>query len=207
MLVTCLALAAAPSAVAAVHKKPCKRIRGCTFRLRPSPGIPLTGGPPPPQSQFGVTVKTAPTSTAGTGSQAGTLVTNQLFRQAITCKGYTQRSPTTFAFKLLTATPLNINYVVTDTLTNTTAQGIQFCLAAPFAFKTASGQPAAKTTLPDGTSGFVGLLPSCANAPATAPCLMSVTTAPDKDSFTGVDVTMEARVPTRTKGGDPWAGP
>lgn len=159
-------------------------------------------------SQFAVTVTTAPTSTAGTGAKPGTLVTNQLFGQRITCQGYSQRSPITVAFKLLTKTPLNINYIVTDTLTNTTAQGIQFCLAAPFAFKTASGQPAAKTHLPDGTSGFVGLLPSCANAPATAPCLEPVSTRPDTtDSSTGVDVIVRARVPTRTKGGDPWGGP
>jgi hypothetical protein len=206
-LVGCLALATAGSAAAALHKKPCKRIRGCTVKLAPPVGLPFTG-PPMPVSHFGVTVNTAPTSTAGTGSQHGTLVTNQLSGQPITCQGYTQRSPTTVAFKLLTAKPLNINYIVTDTLTNTTAQGIQFCLAAPFAFKTLSGAPAAKTRLPDGTPGFVGLLPGCANAPATAPCLISVNTTPDTmDSSTGVDVTLKARVPTRTKGGDPWVGP
>jgi hypothetical protein len=205
-LASCLALATAGSAAALVHKKPCKRIRGCTVTL-PRPVLPFTG-PQGPTSQFAVAVNTAPNSTAGTGAQPGTLVANQLTGQPITCQGYTQRSPTTVAFKLLTKTPLNINYIVTDTVKNTTAQGIEMCLAAPFAFKTLSGKPAAKTHLPDGTPGFVGLLPSCTNAPATAPCLEPVTTTPDvMGSTTGVDVILKARVPTRTKGGDPWAGP
>lgn len=207
MLAGCLVLAIAPGALGAIQKKACKRIHGCTIKPVPPVGLPFTG-PPQPMSQYAVTVTTAPTSTAGTGAKPGTLVTNQLFGQPITCKGYTQRSATTLAFKLLTKTPLNINYIVTDTVRNTTAQGIQFCLAAPFAFRTRSGQPAAKTRLPDGTPGFVGLLPLCVNTPATAPCVFPPGTIPDATgSSTGVDVVLKARVPTRTKGGDPWAGP
>jgi hypothetical protein len=218
-LLTCLALAAialaaAPTpALARVHTKPCARIKGCTAVLRP-PVLPTTTQTPTPMSHFGVVVKTAPTSTLGTASKPGTLVFNQLLGNPVSCAGYTPRADTTFAFQLRTATPLHINYVVTDRLTNTTAQGIQACLAAPFTFKTLSGKPAAPTKLPDGTPGFVGVLPACANAPDTAPCLMSVTTVPDTtNSSTGVDVILRARVPSTTKGGattteaDPWIHP
>ncbi len=207
-LLTCLALAvlAAP-AIARVQTKACARIGGCRTILRP-PVVPTATQTPAPTSHFGVLVKAAPTSTVGTANQPGTLVTNQLLGQRITCPGYSQRSDTTLAFQLRTATPLQITYVVTDRLTNTTAQGVQFCLAAPFAFETLSGKPAARTRLPDGTAGHVGLLPGCAKVRATAPCLISVTTAPDpNNSSTGVDVILRARVPSTTKKADPWAGP
>ncbi len=89
--------------------------------------------------------------------------------RGISCRGYQRRgTPRTFVFKLLTATPLTITYGIVDRITNTTAHGIQFCLAANFAFKTASGRPAATTVLPDGTRGHVGLLPRCVNPIAPA---------------------------------------
>ena len=106
-------------------------------------------------------VTTPPTLTLTTGSQPGKLVTNALLGRRIRCNGYVPRAPATFAFKLLTATPVSITYDITDTITNTTAQGIGFCLAANFRFKTASGTPAPATRLPDGTRGHVGLLPMC----------------------------------------------
>jgi len=204
-LLTCLTLGAAASpALARVNTKACARIQGCATVLR-SPVAPTSTEKPPPMSHFGVEVKTAPTSTVGTANQAGTLVTNQLAGNRITCAGYTERADTTLAFQLRTTTPLHINFVVTDRLTNTTALGIQFCLAAPIPFKTLSGRPAAPTKLPDGTPGHVGLLPGCDKVPDTAPCLLSVSTEPDpNNSSTGVDVILKARVPTTTKGADPW---
>ena len=207
-----LALGAMASpALARVQTKACGRIKGCTTVLRP-PVLPTATQNPAPVSHFGVVVNTAPTSTLGTASQPGTLVTNQLLGPRITCRGYTQRSDTTLAFMLRTATPLHITYAVTDRLTNTTANGVQLCLAAPFAFKTLSGAPAAATRLPDGTPGHVGLLPGCAKVTATAPCLISVTTVKDPNSSTGVDVILKARVPSTTKGAttanaDPWIHP
>ena len=111
-------------------------------------------------------------------------------------------------FKLLTATPRRITYVIVDRITNTTANGIQFCMAANFAFKTASGAPAAATVVPDGTHGHIGLLPRCAHPTlppglSGRPCVASISSVKDKNSSTGVDVILRVRVPTQTSG-DPW---
>lgn len=206
-LLGCLALAVmAVPALARVQTKPCARIGGCKTVVRP-PVLPTATRKPPPVSHYGVMVTTAPTSAVGTANQPGAIRTNQLL-QRVACRGYTQRGAVAFAFQLRTATPLNINYVVTDRLTNTTADGIELCLAAPFDFKTLSGKPAAPIKLPDGTAGHVGLLPGCAKVPDTAPCLLPPATTPDpNNSSTGVDVILKARVPSTTKGADPWIRP
>lgn len=205
-----LLLAATPGpAAATVRTKSCKEISNCatTVTSTPPPQAVL-GAPPNPTSHFGVAVRTPPTATLGQAPTAGKLVTNAQVGRRIRCPGYRLRAPATFEFQLLTATPVNITYEITDRITDTTATGIQFCLAATFAFKTASGRPARAARLPDGTRGHVGLLPPCPKplppaGLATAPCIANVTTAKDKNSSTGVDVILRIRVPTRTKG-DPW---
>lgn len=214
MLIVATALALAVTAglaLAAARTKSCAQISNCGTTVSSTPPPTATLGEAiPPASRFGVSVTTPPTSTATGGSQSGKLVTNALFGRRIRCRGYRLRAPATFAFKLLTATPARITYEITDKLTNTTAQGIQYCLAANFAFKTASGTPAPATRLPDGTRGHVGLLPKCPRplAPAgvaTAPCVEQITTIKDSSSSTDVDVIIKVRVPTTTKG-DPWGG-
>jgi hypothetical protein len=202
----CLLAATAPAALARVRIKSCARISTCRVAGLTPPVAPTATQTPPPQGIFGLKIATAPTSTAGTGNQPGHLVVNPMLGRRITCPGYTLRSADTLAFQLLTATPLHITYVVTERIANTTPGGIQFCVAAPFAFKTLSGARARATRLPDGSAGFVGLLPACANTPATAPCLEPVTTVPDTNSTTKVDVVVRARVPVLTKVGDPWGG-
>jgi hypothetical protein len=209
-VLTVLLLAATGGlALAAARTKSCATISNCATVVSSTPPPTATlGGAVPPASRFGVTVRTAPTSTLGTASQPGKLVTNAEFGRHIRCNGYSVRAPATFEFMLLTATPVHITYEITDKLTNTTAQGIQFCLAANFAFKTASGAPARAARLPDGTRGHVGLLPMCSKplppaGVATAPCLEQITTVKDSNSSTGVDVILKVRVPTTTKG-DPW---
>jgi hypothetical protein len=201
--------ATAGLALAAAHTKSCPQISNCATVVSSTPPPTATlGGAIPPASRFGVSVRTPPTSTATGGSQSGKLVTNALFGRRIRCNGYQLRAPATFAFKLLTSTPAHITYEITDKLTNTTAQGIQFCLAANFAFKTASGAAAPAHRLPDGTQGHIGLLPRCPRplppaGVASSPCVEQITTTKDSSSSTGVDVTLRVRVPTTTKG-DPW---
>lgn len=207
---TLLLLAAtAGLALAAARTKSCAQIRNCAtvVSFTPPPTATL-GGPVTPSSRFGVSVTTPPTATQGNSSQPGKLVANALAGRRITCRGYQLRAPATFAFKLLTATPAHITYEIDDKITNTTAQGIHFCLAAGFAFKTASGTRAPATRLPDGTRGHIGLLPMCARplppaGVATAPCLEQISTVKDSNSSTGVDVILRVRVPTLTSG-DPW---
>lgn len=199
--------------IALARVKPCSRISGCTTALvQPTPvGAGSGGSSPPatPSSHFGITVATPPKSTATTGKQSGKLV-EKLNTKQISCPGYQLRDTTTFEFQLLTSNPLKITYVIVDRISNTTADGIHFCLAANFPFKTLSGAPAAATVLPDGTRGHAGLLPQCANAlvpagAATAPCVVQTTTVKDASSSTGVDVILRVRVPVETKG-DPWGG-
>jgi hypothetical protein len=105
---------------------------------------------------------------------------------------------------------MKITYEIVDRITNTNANGIQFCLAANFAFKTASGDPAPAAQMPDGTMGHLGLLPHCLHPTlpagvATAPCIEHIGTVQDSSSNTGVDVVLRVRVPAQT-GGDPWGG-
>jgi len=209
VLTVLLLAATAGLALAAARTTSCAQISNCATVLTSTPPPTATlGGPIPPASRFSVAVRTPPTSTLTTGSQPGQLVTNALFGRRIMCRGYRTRAPATFAFKLLTATPVNITYDITDRITNTTAQGIGFCLAANFPFKTASGAQAPATRLPDGTRGHVGLLPMCAvplppAGVSVVPCIEKITTVKDSGSSTGVDVILKVRVPTRTKG-DPW---
>ncbi|HTU86324.1 MAG TPA: hypothetical protein VMF57_12170 [Solirubrobacteraceae bacterium] len=211
-LLACALLALPGSALA--RTKSCTRISSSCGTTVSSPllvgGAP--GAPPPPSSRFGIAVKTAPTATLVDRNQSGTLVGKVDVGRQVSCAGYTKKDPITFAFQLLTATPVKISYLITDRITNATANGIHFCLAANFHFRTFSGKPAAPTVLPDGTHGYVGLLPMCVNpnlpaGAATRPCVQSVTTASDSSSSTGEDVIMTVRVPVVTKGGgDPWGG-
>lgn len=206
-VLVCLLLAAtAPIALARMQTKSCARVGGCSVSGLAPASPPTATQTPPPAGRFALKVTTAPTSAPGTATQPGRLVVNPLLGRRVTCPGYTLRSAATLAFQLLTPTPLHINYVVTERITNTNAAGIQFCLAAPFKFKTLSGAKAQATKLPDGTPGYVGLLPGCANTPDTEPCLEPVTTAPDSTSTTNMDVIVKVRVPVLTKVGDPWGG-
>ncbi len=198
-----------------VSNKTCANINGCSTVLS-TPQRVTSVGPgqvppaPAPSSRFGITVATAPTATLGTQSHSGQLIEKLDPGRGVSCRGYKEKDSTTFVFKLLTATSLRITYVIADRITNTTANGIQFCMAANFAFRTASGAPAAATVLPDGTPGHVGLLPRCANPTlppglAGRPCVAHIATVKDENSSTGVDVILRVRVPTLTTG-DPWGG-
>jgi hypothetical protein len=207
---TCLVLATS-AGPALGRTKSCTQISTCATVVTAIPPPTATlRGMPAPASRYGVAVKTAPTQTLATRRQPGKLVAATEFGRHITCPGYKVRAPNTIQFQLLTRTPANITYAITDRITNTTAQGIRFCLAANFAFKTLSGRQARPARMPDGTRGHVGLLPPCPRplAPAgatTAPCVEQTTTVKDAQSSTGVDVIVRVRVPTRTKG-DPWGG-
>lgn len=207
---TCLVFAVS-AGLALGRTKSCTQISNCATAVAAIPPPTATlGGKPTPASRYGVAVNTAPAQALGTRRQAGKLVAAAQIGRRIRCPGYTLKAPNTVQFQLLTKTPVNIVYAITDRITNTTAQGIHFCLAANFAFKTLSGRPARAAKLPDGTSGHIGLLPLCRRplpppGATTAPCVQQITTVKDAQSSTGVDVIMRVRVPTRTKG-DPWGG-
>ena len=233
-LSACLALGSTTLAEAASHTKTCAHINGCSASVS-SPPLLATGGLPVPASHLSVSVATAPTSAAKARRTKGTLMAGAEPQLGIRCGGYRFKSPTTFQFQLhatassSTSTTFPggvfgiqvfIVYGVTERITNTTADGANFCLGVDFPFKTLSGRPAPARRLPDGTRGHVGLLPPCPQPlpPAsrtTQPCLEPVTTVKDPNSSTGGDVILKARVPvevaagtTRGAGdsgsGDPW---
>jgi hypothetical protein len=209
-LLSCLALVST-GGLALARTKSCAKIStNCATTVMAVPPPRSTLGPPAPVSHLLVSVKTAPTSALTARRQSGQLIAAPQPRQRIACRGYQLRDPTPVMFQLKTVTPVNIVYAITDRITNTTAPGVHFCLAADFAFKTLSGRPAPAAKLPDGTMGHVGLLPLCPRplpppGATAAPCVQGITTVNDANSKTGVDVIVRVRVPTRTKG-DPWGG-
>jgi hypothetical protein len=143
------------------------------------------------------------------GKPARTLVTDQLLGPRTTCPGHSQRSDMTLALQLRTATPLKITYVVTtDRLTNTTAQGFSSALRPHSPSRRTPVNLPLEPGCPTGQPDHVGLLPGCGKVPATAPCVLSVTTTPDpNNSSTGVDVLVKARVRSTTRGRDPRIRP
>ena len=124
----------------------------------------------------------------------------------LTCNGYYRRDSSWFEFMLVSKNPLAITYDIDDTISNTTPKGIHFCLGAHYEFSTYSGKPARHTKLPDGSSGYVGLLPACTTTTsASQPCVVSIKTAKNRKSSTGINTILIVQVPA-TAGSDPWAG-
>jgi hypothetical protein len=85
----------------------------------------------------------------------------------------------------------------------------QFCLGAPYEFMTNTGAQATPATMPDGSQGFIGLLPNCqsssdaatttaATTTASGPCVASRST----NQETGV-ITLVVDIPAGLPG-DPW---
>jgi hypothetical protein len=80
-------------------------------------------------------------------------------------------------------------------------QQFQMCFGATSDFVTSEGVPAPASTLPDGTSGFVGLLPNC---PSPGPCVISRQTQLDLFNGIGFDIVVTVAIPEGFSG-DPWA--
>ncbi len=134
------------------------------------------------------------------------------------CTGYTSADPNTYQFE---STDLNGNpisgwsKVVTLTIrplkkisgnANQILKNQQICFGAPEDFTTASGTLAPAGMLPDGTAGYIGLLPNCGGG-VTGPChnRKSDTTSTDTLSPNGFDLVLVADIPA-TFAGDPHMG-
>jgi hypothetical protein len=126
----------------------------------------------------------------------------------LNCAGYTSLDPNTYTF----ITPNGWGKTGTITIIPTTNLGNakqvlkaqQICFGAPYEFTTASGSPAGAGTLPDGSSGFIGLLPNCPGnlSNATGPChdRGADTTIPDHHNKSGYDVVLVEFIPTGLPG-------
>jgi hypothetical protein len=150
-----------------------------------------------PVSEF--TVTAIPSS--GNPS-TGTLSESLDVGTPLQCPGYTAEDSNWFGFFLTTADRRKlITYTVRPTGQGPGLVGsTQFCFGASAEFTTSSGPPAGAGTLPDGSSGFIGLLPTC---PAGGPCISSRGTTPDPSSPTGFDIVLTAEIPA-SFAGDPW---
>jgi hypothetical protein len=103
-------------------------------------------------------------------SNAGTLNEAVDLGSALQCTGYEPFDPNWYTF---VSSSINRIKVITYTLFGS-ADGIQVCFGAPYEFTTVTGGDAPTGTLPDGTSGHIGLLPPC--PVVNNPCVQSVTT-------------------------------
>ncbi|MGZ4183320.1 MAG: hypothetical protein ACXVUL_21880 [Solirubrobacteraceae bacterium] len=111
---------------------------------------------------------TAPTSNPAQGMLHGQRVTGVL-----DCSGYEPTDTGAYQFFLGGTFRGNVIYKVTYTVATTKSPAkLQFCLGATFKFTTSSGKTSKAVQLPNGISGFVGLLPSCKRVPK-GPCLVS----------------------------------
>jgi hypothetical protein len=121
--------------------------------------------------------------------------------KALTCTGYTARDDTTYQFFLHLYPKQsrldNILYSLTYTGKNLGPGRAGLCLGARFKFTTASGAKLRSVTLPNGKSGFAGLLPLCSADQIGQPVACVV---PNKPS--DPDNVLKAQVPAI--GGDPW---
>ena len=152
-------------------------------------------------SSFAVTANPAPHT-----SNAGTLSLSVDAGTRLTCKGYYAQDLNWWEF---VSSSNNRSKLITYTINNTSPKGIQVCFGAPYEFTTSSGKPAASGTLPDGTSGFIGLLPfcgkdgGCQKTQTNGPCIQSITSSKDWSSKSGYDAKVTVQVPAGLQG-DPY---
>jgi hypothetical protein len=138
-------------------------------------------------------------SAAGkTPADKGTLTWNQNSQNPLSCDGYQANDTNSYQFYLGFSTLGNILYSVTYTVVQPTTTPVQFCLGTRhLRFTTRSGAPARPVILPNGKSGFVGLLPDCRPAQIGQLVACVVSRAPS-----GPNTILKAQVPAI--GGDPW---
>ena len=139
----------------------------------------------------------APSSARAKPADKGTLTWNQESDHPLTCGGYTASDRNSYQFFLGESTLGNVLYAVTYTIKNTDPSRAKFCLGARFSFTTSSGAGARRVKLPNGLSGFAGVLPQCrpAQLGQLVACVVSKTRS-------GSDTLLKAQVPAI--GGDPW---
>ena len=168
------------------------------------PGVAPCGDGGPPCSTSLVTSNS--TYAVISDASSGTLRQTVNVGGRLTCGSYRFRDPNWYDSVVVpptsqtpTATPISIVDNVTYTIRNTTAKGIGFCLGAAYDFTTASGSQAPAGALPNGSPGFIGLLPGCSES--KPPCIVSVSQKRDASAKTGFDAVMKIQIP---ENGDPW---
>lgn len=113
-------------------------------------------------------------------ANAGSLTLNADLGTPLECSGYTPVDSHWYGFEMSSA---NRSKTVTYTLSEPypgagalpLALTAKFCFGASYEFTTSAGTPAPAAALPDGSSGFIGVLPAC---PASGPCLVAPASLP-----------------------------
>jgi hypothetical protein len=146
-------------------------------------------------STFNVTVPGGATTVLSVSFDVGT---------PLVCPGYTAQDANWFSFlSSSTANGKVVTYQVRPSAAGRETVGAtQFCLGAPYAFESRAGGQAGPGVLPDGSSGFIALLPNC-HTTSLGPCIASRSTTPDDRSPTGFDVVLAVKFPAG-RAGDPW---
>lgn len=118
------------------------------------------------------------------------------------CARYEPRSPDWYEFIVGDSDrSKNVTWDVNDA----SSDGFQVCYGAPYEFQvldptTGELGPAPEGTLPDGTSGFVGLLASCEDIDGgNSPCIESISSPDEGGTRAIVDI-------PAGNDGDPWMG-
>jgi hypothetical protein len=151
-------------------------------------------------------------SVAATAVSTGGLLLESVNANAgamLACSGYTSIDPNTYE----TDTTFSASEVITTTIVppanltgnaNQILKSQQICFGATISFPTPTGTAAARQ-LPDGTSGFIGLLPNCPSKNITSPCINRQldTTVPDPHHKLGYDIVLVIDVPPPFSQ-DPW---
>jgi hypothetical protein len=136
-----------------------------------------------------------PSFTAATNNPAQGMLHGQRVTGALKCGAYQPNDTGAYQFFLGGTFRGNVFYKVTYTVNLVKSfPNLQFCLGATFSFATRTGQ-ATSTTLPNGLSGFAGLVPMCGPTPKP-PCLVSKTRS-------GKGAVLRVLVPA-VEGADPW---
>jgi hypothetical protein len=155
------------------------------------------------------------------GSQSGTQTLTETVDAGtpLHCPGATQQDPNWWEFVITGANSTAYSKTIIYTLNQflnpsmATVNSIQFCFGAPYEFTTSSGGPAPAGTLPDGSQGFIGLLPDCprptfdastAASTSSGPCVASRSGGGSSDEGGGSNsITLVVDIPAGLPG-DPW---
>jgi hypothetical protein len=142
-------------------------------------------------------------SNAASGTLQGTLDVGKRLK----CGSYRFRDPNWYESVVTqppgtTAPPAGtppIVDTVSYTIVNASTQGLGFCLGALYDFVTASGAMAPAGKLPNGNTGFIGLLPMCTSG--ATPCISTIAPQTDANAKSGFDAVLSIQIPEH---GDPW---
>jgi hypothetical protein len=131
------------------------------------------------------TANSSLTVDVGSGPEDATLTESVDVGTPQTCAGYTPPETSVDWYEFVVSQS-DRTKTVTWTVKNTSSRGFKVCFGAPYPFQsvnqyTGALEGAPEGTLPDGSSGFVGILPTCRQIESSGPCVASLRSSGDDD--------------------------